>query len=106
MNASLYSTVLHSTTTESNSATSEPPTEKVENEGPVNNDNITGLYTIWEVIFEELKFEYFKYGYYIEFLWVLIFMGAKFHVFCIKKLSNELETTQFTYFSNQRPPCI
>ena len=58
MNASLYSTALHSTTTEFNSTTGEPPTEKTKKEEPVNNDNIPGLYTIWVVIFEGLKFEY------------------------------------------------
>jgi len=47
MNVSLYSTALHAATTKS---TSEPPTEKVQKEGPVNND-IAGLYTIWVVIF-------------------------------------------------------
>jgi len=56
MNASLYSTALHSTTTEFNSTTGEPPTEKTKKEEPVNNDNIPGLYTIWVVIFEGLKF--------------------------------------------------
>jgi len=46
MNVSLYSTALHSATTESNSTTSEPPTEKIKKEGPLNNDNIAGLYSI------------------------------------------------------------
>jgi len=40
------STALHSTTTESNSTTSEPPTKKIKKEGPVKNDNIAGLYSV------------------------------------------------------------
>jgi len=43
MNVSLYPTALHSTTTQSNSTTGEPPNKKIKKEGPVNNDNIAGL---------------------------------------------------------------
>jgi len=39
----MYSTALHSTTTESDSITGEP---KIKKEGPVNNDNIAGLYRV------------------------------------------------------------
>ena len=84
-NISLYSTVLHSTTTKSNSTTGESPTEQIKKEGFVNNDNIAGLYTILVVIFEGLKFEYFEYCYYIEYLCELIFVGAKFHLLIVLK---------------------
>ena len=50
MNVSLHSTALHSTTTESNSTTGEPPNKKTKKEGPVNNDNIAGLYSVQFII--------------------------------------------------------
>jgi len=46
MNVLLCAIAIHLTTAQSNSTTSEPPTEKIKKEGPVNNDNVAGLYII------------------------------------------------------------